>query len=55
MKKVFKFGTGDDIPEKAVYLCTKTETVVTNTDNGFIKRNAFVWHYFLVEIKKEND
>lgn len=66
IKKVFKYGTGQEIPEGAVYLCTKTEeeTVVNgnmpsgsvngggmnNVNLNIIKRNVLVWHYFLVEV-----
>ena len=71
MKVVYKYGTGDKIPEGAIYLCTKTEdqiliegNIPTGQTNGggdhnvnmnITKRNQFVWHYFLVEVKeKEN-
>ena len=55
VKKVFKYGTGDVIPENAVYLSTVTETVqenVTTDDNKkvVVTRNLFVWHYFLTEV-----
>jgi len=49
-KKVFRYGTGWDIPEGAVYLCS--------LKNGLMPKEAdrpegyeFVWHYFLVEVK----
>jgi len=42
MKKVFKYGTGEEIPEGAKYLNTKVE---------FLNNVRLVWHYFLVEIK----
>lgn len=53
---VYKYGTGQPIPDGAVYLCTKTETV-TNfvVEYGVTKQamttNALVWHYFLVEVE----
>ncbi len=57
-KKVYKYGTGQTIPEGAVYLCTKTETVKTYDYhlNGEgvaseTKNNILVWHYFLVEVQ----
>jgi hypothetical protein len=59
MKKVFKYGTGDEIPKGAVYLCTKVQTkkYISKRENevtGLIdvvvtKNNELVWHYFLVE------
>lgn len=42
MKKVYKYGTGDEVPEGAVYLTTLTENIMHQT---------YVWHYFLVEVK----
>lgn len=42
MKKVYKYGTGDEVPEGAVYLTTITEVML---------QVVFVWHYFLVEVK----
>ena len=44
MKKVYKFGTGQEVPEGAVYLYS--------TKNGEMddkQHKKFVWHYFLVE------
>jgi len=56
IKKVYKYSTGQEIPKRAVYLCTKTETEITKSNHGkdsiVIKRNLLVWHYFLVEVKK---
>jgi hypothetical protein len=47
MKVVYKYGTGQEIPEGAIYL----STVVEEHPNA----GRFVWHYFLVEVKeKEN-
>ncbi len=45
MKKVFKYGTGDEIPEDAVYLTT-IKNGMMNEKDGY----KFVWHYFLVEV-----
>ena len=54
MKKVYKYGTGQEIPKGAVYLCTKTETRIFKNEHGQeIKENLLVWHYFLVEVEKE--
>ena len=57
MKKVFKYGTGHEIPEGAEYLCTKTETVTKSgkfegVSDCIMKRNVLVWHYFLVEVNE---
>lgn len=43
MKKVYKFGTGEVIPEGAIYLTTIVQELGTL---------RFVWHYFLVEVKE---
>lgn len=53
MKKVYKYGTGETIPEGAVYLCTKTETRTSESESGIFKENILVWHYFLVEVDKK--
>ena len=53
MKKVYKYGTGAEIPEGAEYLCTKTETLTKiNSSSEELKQNILVWHYFLVEVKE---
>lgn len=63
MKKVFKYGTGQEIPEGAVYLSTITEDVIRTEkdlnykgeENGDTLQRIekrLVWHYFLVEYKK---
>jgi len=45
VKRVYKYGTGADIPEDAVYLWS--------CKNGKMPQRAddymYVWHYFLVE------
>lgn len=47
MKKVYKYGTGDEIPNDAVYLwfCKNGKMNNINHPDGY----EFVWHYFLVE------
>lgn len=56
IKKVFKYATGEKIPKRAIYLSTQVEKnieVNIHTETGDQKRseiNAFVWHYFLVEV-----
>ena len=69
IKKIYKYGTGEIVPEGAIYLCTKTEEDLDISGNfeaiGKVygcdphilveKRNILVWHYFLVEVEeKEN-
>ena len=44
-KKVYKYGTGDVIPENAVYLHTWIQE--------FDALPTLVWHYFLVEVEDE--
>ena len=56
IKKVFKFETGQDIPEGAVYLSTQVETESYKYFAGdhterIVVENRLVWHYFLVEVK----
>lgn len=56
-RKVFKYGTGDEIPEGAIYLSTQVEPTVTTYPDIHtgrteqVTRNILVWHYFLVELK----
>jgi len=57
VKKVLKYATGQPIPESAVYLCTKTETLMVKETIepgvvGDFKKNLLVWHYFLVEVEE---
>lgn len=54
IKKVFKYGTGDIIPEGATYLTTKTQTEILIDENTrYVRREKcwLVWHYFLVEVE----
>ena len=44
MKKVYKYGTGQEIPDDAVYLWSTTEHME-------LTGLRFVWHYFLVDIE----
>ncbi|GAH81821.1 unnamed protein product [marine sediment metagenome] len=45
MKKVFKYATGQEIPEGAVYLFS-IKNGIMNKETGY----EYVWHYFLVEV-----
>lgn len=52
MKKVFKYGTGHEIPEGAEYLYTRVEIVKELKAGPMTTRYVeveYVWHYFLVE------
>lgn len=60
MKKVFKYPTGAEIPEGAVYLSTQVEikTEYYYVDGRVDKSdttNVAVWHYFLVEVDDEQN
>ena len=46
MKKVLKYATGEKIPRGAIYLATLKNGKVKGIDY------SFVWHYFLIEVKK---
>ncbi|KKM79325.1 hypothetical protein LCGC14_1351180 [marine sediment metagenome] len=56
IKKVYKYGTGEEIPEGAVYLSTQVETKTEHQQGGkgsavSFTMNKWVWHYFLVEVE----
>jgi hypothetical protein len=57
MKKVYKYGTGMEIPKGAIYLTTLVEEVTTwkhdvkSKLSIADKKERLVWHYFLVEEK----
>jgi len=55
MKTIYKYPTGAEIPEGAVYLSTQVERTKditkTGTSERHIETNSLVWHYFLVEVK----
>ena len=55
VRKVYKYATGDVIPEGAVYLSTQVETETAEYPNQLktFTRNVLVWHYFLVEVDEE--
>jgi len=53
MKKVYKYGTGQEVPEDAEYLTSVTQEIVSATDNVETKIHRFVWHYFLVKEDKK--
>ena len=47
VNKVFKYGTGHEVPEGAIYLNTQVEEVEAK-----LCVYRLVWHYFLVEAKE---
>ncbi|MEK6881421.1 MAG: hypothetical protein AABY22_17490 [Nanoarchaeota archaeon] len=51
MKKIYKYGTGDSVPEGAIYLSTIVQELKNSTDNINTVIQRFVWHYFLVEVE----
>ena len=59
MRKIYKYPTGVEIPEGAVYLGTVSQTrcLVDKTYAGSGRKYSdwgdcwLVWHYFLVEVK----
>ena len=53
-QKVFKYGTGDVIPEGAKYLTSIMQEMTIQIDNVRSSTQRLVWHYFLVEVKKES-
>ena len=52
-KKIYKYATGVVIPEGAVYL--RTVTQISIRVDGVYVECWLVWHYFLVEVEKENE
>ncbi len=51
MKRVFKYGTGEEIPDGAIYLYTLKNGMMSTRQTG-LDGMEFVWHYFLVEVKE---
>ncbi len=50
MKRILKYGTGQEIPEGAIYMGTVTQTKARDPASGSYNTNCWlVWHYFLVE------
>lgn len=52
MRKVFKYGTGDEVPEGAEYLYSCVQETESLVDNVKTMKMRFVWHYFLVNVKE---
>jgi len=51
VKKVFKYGTGQEIPEGAIYLSTVKQEQFLDKNNEKLCDCWLVWHYFLVEVE----
>ena len=51
MRKIYKYATGEEIPEGAVYLNTVAQVKMQNELNNGFHDCWIVWHYFLVEVK----
>ena len=56
VQKVYKYGTGQKIPEGAVYLSTVKQLEYEEKDMArpttTWKQCWLVWHYFLVEVEE---
>jgi len=52
VKRIFKYATGDIVPEGAIYLASLTNGLMSFT--GRPKETRYVWHYFLVEVEVED-
>ncbi len=47
MRRVLKYGTGQEIPKGAIYLKTVVQEIPRK-----LEVERYVWHYFLVEEKE---
>jgi hypothetical protein len=62
MKRIYKYGTGDVVPEGAIYLSSVANGFMSSPGKNEGLETAprvfredgkkFVWHYFLVEVKE---
>lgn len=52
MKRIFKYATGDEVPEGAIYLTTIKNGLMPLQTVELGEEREFVWHYFLVEVKE---
>lgn len=51
-RRVYKYATGQNIPDGAVYLNTVAQTTMPDGDPRNIPLSVWlVWHYFLVEVE----
>lgn len=49
MKRIYKYATGDEVPEGAKYLNTVTQTKIENKNFNWVDC-WLVWHYYEVEV-----
>ena len=54
MKIIYKYGTGQEVPESAIYLHTVVEEKTERASPLSLIITRFVWHYFLVEVSNKN-
>jgi len=51
VKRIYKYPTGAEVPEGAVYLKTLVEEPPKYTGGKYVTiPGRLVWHYFLVEV-----
>ncbi len=53
VRKVFKYATGEAIPEGAKYLCTQVEKKEIKGKGVVFHANLLVWHYYEVTLAEE--
>lgn len=53
MQKIYKYPTGAEIPEGAVYLNTVTQTQIRESVGKPYETCFLVWHYFLVDVREK--
>lgn len=52
VKQICKYGTGQIVPNEAIYLSSVTNGDFPNKTEGYPENYKYVWHYFLVEVKE---
>lgn len=53
MKKIYKYPTGAEIPQGAIYLNTVTQTQIRESVGKPYETCFLVWHYFLVDFREQ--
>ena len=51
MKRIYKYPTGAEVPEGAIYLYSCKNGDMPRTVD-YPPNYQYVWHYFLVEVKE---
>ncbi len=49
MKRIYKYGTGDEVPDGAEFLSTVVQEITRPVDSLTRHVERWVYHYFLVE------